>query len=85
MVLKVAFIVVSFEVTGDISVEVYYKLRHADKCIWLFNTSKVPMVSFAALVVIPYNSDAIHNVDHGVFKSVRCVFGYGYKSKPSTP
>jgi hypothetical protein len=45
----------------------------------------VPMVSFAALVVIPYNSDAIHNVDHGVFKSVRCVFGYGYKSKPSTP
>ncbi len=63
MVLKVAFIVVSFEVTGDISVEVCNKLRHADKSIWLFNACKVPMVSFAPFVVVPYNSDTVYNVD----------------------
>jgi len=63
IVLKVAFIVVSFQVACDISIEVYYKLRHADKCIWFFNACEVPMVPFAAFVVIPYNSDTVYNVD----------------------
>ena len=51
MVLKVVFIVVSFEVAGDVSVEVFHKLRHADKGIWLFNACEVPMVAFAAFVL----------------------------------
>ena len=59
MVLKVDFIVVSFQVAGDISVEVYYKLRHADKGIRFFNACKVPMVTFAAFVVVPYIHRAV--------------------------
>jgi hypothetical protein len=62
MVLKIAFIVVSFEVTGDISVEVNYKLRHADKGIRFFNACEVPMVSFASFVVVSDYPDIIYNL-----------------------
>jgi len=78
IVLNVAFIVVSFEVTGDICVEVFYKLSHADKGIWLFNACEMPMVAFPTFVVIPYHPDTIHDLDHGVFKPVRSVLGYGH-------
>ncbi|MFA7059892.1 MAG: hypothetical protein WC156_03645 [Pedobacter sp.] len=52
MVLKVAFIVVSFEVAANIDIEVCYKLRHADKGILFFNACEMPMVAFAAFVVV---------------------------------
>lgn len=55
-------------------------LKSTTSCAMLIKayTCKVPMVSFAAFVVVPYNSDTVYNVDDRVFKPVWCVSGYGY-------
>ena len=63
-VLKVAFIVISFEVTGNICVEVLYKLRHADKGIRLFNACEMSMVAFPTFIIVPYHPHTIHDVNH---------------------